>query len=43
MPFRLEQGTARSMTCPACGEKERQDPKTVLGKARPPSPFTMNA
>ena len=23
------------MTCPACGEEERQDRKTVLGKARP--------
>jgi hypothetical protein len=23
------------MTCPACGQEERQDRKTVLGKARP--------
>jgi hypothetical protein len=27
------------MTCPACGEEERQDRKAVPGKARP---FTLH-
>jgi hypothetical protein len=26
------------MTCPACGQEERQDGKTVLGTARPLAP-----
>jgi hypothetical protein len=36
----LRANSGHRMTCPACGQEERQDRKTAEGS---PSPFTVNA